>query len=80
MEVDWQTMDTAPDSCEEFMVCWCGDWHPRCKIVNGVLLEYQLISSGYENYMEWSRLTNDLSDYTLFWAPQPKMKEWTPFY
>jgi len=77
MEVNWQTMETAPDSGEEFMVSWFGDWHPRCKIINGHLYEYG-INSGYENYMDWRKMTSDLNHIDLFWAPQPKPKavEW----
>jgi hypothetical protein len=74
MEVDWQTMETAPDSGEEFMVSWLGDWHPRCKIMNGALYEYGLDDRSYENYMTWVWMTDIEGEAHLFWAPQPKPK------
>ena len=68
--ITWSPLSTAPTDGTHFMIYWLGDWHPQCKIKNGKLFEWTIITKFYESYMDWEMIEDRYWN-NIVWAPQP---------
>ena len=74
----WQKIETAPKDKEFQVFCvedygdQSGTWYPRCKIEDGIVYEYTMVSKNWQSYMDWVVLCAKEFCNHLFWAPIPE--------
>lgn len=70
---EWKLItEIPPPENTTFQVAWCGAWYPHCRVIEGLICEYTIIS-GYQNYMDWEELEDFPDKTNMYWAPLPEL-------